>query len=163
MHRNFQDLSKYYSIFFHLNVNLLISARSVLLKYRHLAGFCVFSLTRKLNANCLKRILRVGILVQNLSRCKLMRPRWEWRSYENWYVLTFGLVIRERFKVFKVFKDSSATFLHSHLLSLLNPSIQAIPIIANAKQYNKPMVSVRKSHVQQQLVQIKCAECFKRL
>lgn len=51
----FQDLSKYYSnFFFHLNANLLISASPVLLKYRHLARFCVFSLTRKLNANCLK-------------------------------------------------------------------------------------------------------------
>lgn len=41
------------------------------------------------------------------------------------------ILIRERFKVFK---DSSAAF-YSHLLllSLLNPSIQAIPKTANAK------------------------------
>lgn len=50
----FSGLVKILQLFYYLNANLLISASLVLLKYRHLARFCIFSLTRKLNANCLK-------------------------------------------------------------------------------------------------------------
>lgn len=49
--RTCQNVTAY---FFHLNVNLLISASPVLLQYRHLARFCAFSHVRKLKVNCLK-------------------------------------------------------------------------------------------------------------
>lgn len=104
----FQDLSKYYSIFFSFKCKPNNFCQSNLAEIQTFGRvLCIFT-HKEAECKLLKRILRVGILVQNLSRCKLIQPHWEWRSYENWYVLTFGLLIlRGRFKVFK---DSSVTF-----------------------------------------------------
>lgn len=127
-----------------------------------------FPCRRKLTVTFL---LRVGLLVRNpLRYSDAAPPRAE--SCTNHYVLTSGplFLIGERLPSMdrldsfphQNIQEFTSNLLHGYplLTSLWSLSVQVLQITANAEQCDISTVSLRKCHVQHQLIQIKTVQNF---